>query len=266
MPWNDDDDSQERGAVKARLLQEIEKRRNKGEPFRQLEVASPRGCPARTFWGRAWCENLERYCEESTRLPRGRSYLRQGNVYDLTIAPGEIFAYVTGLEIYEVLIRIDALESGKWRALRNRTAGQIGNLVDLLRGTLGPGVLAALTDPTDGLFPDPREIHLRCTCLDDTAMCKHLCAVLYGVGVALDANPELFFTLRNIDQAELLTAAAAGAAMATTLSPSNSPGIGILAPDDLSALFGIEITDPESAFPELPPQRPTPAAPGESPP
>ncbi len=248
MSWHYDDDYQDRAAAKANILREIAKRRKKGEPFKQLEVASPRGNPAKTFWGRAWCENLERYSDYESRLPRGRSYLRQGNVYDLTLDPGEIFAYVTGSEIYEVLVRIDALDRGKWKALRARTAGQIGNLVDLLGGTLGPGVLAAITDAKDGLFPNPKEIHLSCSCPDWAGMCKHVAAVLYGVGVQLDQQPKLFFTLRNIDHGELIAAATMGAAKATTLAKSARAGTDILVPGELSNLFGIEISDPESAF------------------
>jgi uncharacterized Zn finger protein len=248
MSWSYDNDDQDRGAAKARIALEIAKRRKRGEAFEQLAVASPRGNPARTFWGRAWCENLERYSDYESRLPRGRSYLRQGNVYDLLIDPGEIFAYVTGSEIYEVSITIDPLDSGKWRALRTRTTGQIGNLVDLLGGSLGPGVLEAMTDAKGGLFPHPKEIHLSCTCPDWADMCKHVAAVLYGVGVQLDHSPALFFTLRNVDQNELIAAATQSAAKATRLAKSSRAGTGILAPEDLSALFGIEITDPESAF------------------
>ncbi len=248
MSWHYYDDYQSRDEAKARVEREIAKRRKKGEPFAALEVASSRGNPARTFWGRAWCENLERYSDYESRLPRGRSYLRQGNVYDLTITPGEIFAYVTGSEIYEVSIAIDALDPKKWKALRASTAGQIGNLVALLGGTLGPGVLATITDARDGLFPNPKEIHLSCSCPDWADMCKHVAAVLYGVGVCLDQAPELFFTLRKIDHTELISAATRSAAKATTLRKSARTGTGVLSPDELSSLFGIEITDPESAF------------------
>ena len=248
MSWQYYDDYLDRAAAKANVLREIAKRRKKGEPFRQLDVGSPRGNPARTFWGRAWCENLERYSDYESRLPRGRSYLRQGNVYDLAIEPGEVFAYVTGSEIYEVIVTIDPLDPGKWKALKRATAGQIGNLVALLGGSLGPGVLAAITDAKSGLFPNPKEIRLSCTCPDWADMCKHVAAVLYGVGVQLDQSPELFFTLRGIDHSELIAAATVGAAKAATLAKSARAGTGVLAPSELSALFGIEITDPESAF------------------
>src|SRR6202048_743999 len=54
----------------------------------------------KTFWGKAWCENLERYSDFANRLPRGRTYVRNGSVIDLQITPGEIKAMVSGSEIY----------------------------------------------------------------------------------------------------------------------------------------------------------------------
>jgi uncharacterized Zn finger protein len=57
---------------------------------------------ARTFWGEAWCENLERYSDFANRLPRGRTYVRNGSVVDLRIAPGAVTALVSGSDLYEV--------------------------------------------------------------------------------------------------------------------------------------------------------------------
>jgi uncharacterized Zn finger protein len=73
-------------------------------------------------------------------------------------------------------------------------------------------------------------------------MCKHVAAVLYGVGIRLDEDPALFFTLRDVDQAELLGAATAGAA-------SRVPAAGgkRIAADKLADVFGIELVDDRSA-------------------
>jgi uncharacterized Zn finger protein len=230
-----------------RIAEEIERRRERGELFEQLGVASKRGDLSGEFWGQAWCNNLEAYSDYEDRLPRGKSYLRAGNVYDLTIDPGEIFAYVTGAEIYEVLIRIDPVAAEHLDQLKADCAGQIGSVLDLLSGKLGPAVMAALTNLDAGLIPKPDEIHLSCSCPDWAGMCKHVAATLYAVGVKLDSRPELLFTLRKADQHELAAAAAAGAG-AIAEAGSTPLEAGDLTPTGLSALFGIEISEPEAAF------------------
>ena len=79
---------------------------------------------ARTFWGKAWCENLERYSDYENRLPRGRTYVRNGSVVDLKIARGEIAAMVSGSEIYKVKITITPASQPVWKALCKDCAGQ----------------------------------------------------------------------------------------------------------------------------------------------
>ena len=197
-----------------------------------------------TFWGKPWCENLERYADLANRLPRGRAYLRNGSVLDLSIAPGRVEAYVAGSELYRVTIEIAPLARDRWRRVVTRCTGRIGSLVGLLRGELSNDVLAALTDAKDGLFPEPRELSLDCSCPDSAEVCKHVAAVLYGVGLRLDVRPELFFVLRQADQAELLSSATAGAV------PSGRPVAGKrIAEDRLSAVFGIELEDAPVARP-----------------
>lgn len=159
-----------------------------------------------TFWGRAWCSNLQRYQDFSNRLPRGRTYLRKGAVLDLAIARGRITALVMGTSLYRVEIGIAAVGAGRWSALRGRCAGKLSSLIELLEGRLGDDVMAAVTDPKRGLFPEPHEIELRCSCPDWATMCKHVAAVLYGVGVRLDEQPRLMFELRGVDPAQLVGA------------------------------------------------------------
>ncbi len=237
---------QNAGEDKEAVAREIVKRRKKGEPFVPVEGASSRGVPAHSFWGQAWCHNLEAYSDYETRLPRGRSYLRAGNVYDLDISEGYIFAYVAGTGLYEVEITIAPVALTRWRKLKKSLAGEVGNLVDLLGGKLGTGVMAAVTDKDKGLFPSPKEIQINCSCPDWAGLCKHAAAVLYGVGLRFDELPELLFTLRGIDASELVSAAGKGAAALTTARASG--GAAILRPDELSELFGIELGDPEAAF------------------
>src|SRR5438876_3893206 len=196
---------------------------------------------AATFWGQAWADNLERYADLANRLPRGRAYLRNGSVLDLTIGRGRVEAYVAGTELYRVTIGIVPLGKARWRLVVARCTGRIGSLVGLLRGELSNDVLAVLTDARDGLFPEPREMTLDCSCPDSAEVCKHVAAVLYGVGIRLDARPELFFVLRQVDQAELLSSATAGA-----VSRARPAAGKRIADDRLSAVFGIELEDAPS--------------------
>jgi uncharacterized Zn finger protein len=193
---------------------------------------------ATTFWGKAWCDNLERYADFANRLPRGRAYLRNGSVLDLAVAEGRIEAYVAGGELYRVTIGIAPLSKTRWRRVVARCTGRIGSLVGLLRGELSDDVLAVMTHAKDGLFPEPREMTLDCSCPDQAALCKHIAAVLYGVGIRLDARPELFFTLRRVEQAELLSSATAGA-----VSQRRPIAGKRIAHDQLSTVFGIDLED-----------------------
>jgi uncharacterized Zn finger protein len=231
MSW-DYEEAQER---KERLQREIAKRQKRGEKFEALPAPAGQKKLSTTFWGQAWCRNLESYQVYESRLPRGRSYLRQGKVYNLEIEPGKLSAVVAGSELYDTSITIKPLPKEQWQQIVESSAGQVGSMLDLLAGKLGDGLMKVLTDPDGGLFPKPKEIRFNCSCPDHADMCKHVSAVLYGVGVLLDTKPELLFTLRGVDQAELLSNASSAAI--TDLSAET----GDLAGVDLSAIFGIDL-------------------------
>jgi len=191
---------------------------------------------ASTFWGKAWCENLEDYSDFSNRLPRGRTYVRNGSVLDLQISKGEVAALVSGSSIYKVKISIVALEQDRWKKLIDHCSGQIDSLVELLQGKFSRGVMEIMTCKQRGLFPSPRQIKMSCSCPDSAVMCKHVAATLYGVGARLDQSPELFFQLRNVDHVELITAAGSANVISRTSKADN-----VLKSTNLSSLFGIEL-------------------------
>ena len=193
---------------------------------------------ATTFWGQAWGKNLESYSDFANRLPRGRTYVRNGSVIDLQIAAGAIAALVQGSSLYTITIKIDPLDARRWRAFKDRCAGRVTNLLDLLQGRLSKEILADISAHGTGLFPAPAEIKLGCSCPDWADMCKHVAAVLYGVGARLDHEPALFFTLRGVDMQELLTAASE--VVSTDLTGANT-GDTALADADLTEIFGIDI-------------------------
>jgi hypothetical protein len=196
---------------------------------------------ATTFWGRAWCRHLEALADLATRLPRGRSYLRSGAVVHLAVTRGEIRAFVSGTDLYEVRVAVAPLPAARWEAVRRACAGRIATVVELLSGRLASAVMEVLCDPETGLFPGTRELGLSCSCPDGARLCKHLAAVLYGVGARLDSAPELLFTLRGVE-VEALVAAAEGAGARAP------PGdVASLPPEALGRIFGIELAPPRAA-------------------
>jgi uncharacterized Zn finger protein len=215
---------------------------------------------AATFWGKAWCDNLERYADFANRLPRGRRYVRNGSVVDLSITKGTVEARVAGTELYTVEIGIAPLATARWRQLVARCTGKIASLVGLLRGELSAEVMTVLVDQTHGLFPAPREIEMDCSCPDWADVCKHVAAVLYGVGTRLDAKPELFFVLRQVDQAELLTSATSGA-ISRGRAGRGAAGGKRIAANKLADVFGIDIADEPALHPGRPASRPAARSP-----
>ena len=191
---------------------EMEKRRKKGLNVQPIVIERP--VIAATFWGKAWCENLESYSDFENRLPRGRTYVRNGSVVHLEIQPGKISALVSGSELYSVEITISSLPDPHWKCVKSECAGQIGSLVELLQGRLSKSVMDVVTRRGGGLFPKPAEIKMKCSCPDWAGMCKHVAAVMYGVGARLDDKPELLFLLRKVDHLELIAGAVDSAPVA----------------------------------------------------
>jgi uncharacterized Zn finger protein len=192
---------------------------------------------ASTFWGKAWCENLESYSDFENRLPRGRTYVRNGSVVDLQIKPGKVTAQVSGSDLYDIDIKIKPLSKPHWQTISSQCAGKIASVLELLQGRLSSGVMEIITHREQGLFPKPAEISLDCSCPDWADMCKHVAAALYGVGARLDEKPELLFVLRQVDHMELIEQAAIGQSLAPTAGSDKKT----IAENDLAEVFGIEM-------------------------
>jgi uncharacterized Zn finger protein len=221
----------QRRAKAARELAKLEKKGRKVSPVK-IEGRKI----AASFWGKGWCEHLESYSDFSNRLPRGRTYVRNGSVVDLQIRPGKIEAMVMGTEMYEISITIDALKKDRWEDLKKQCSGKIKSVLELLKGGVSAGVMEVMSHRERGMFPAPKEIKMDCSCPDWAGMCKHLAAVLYGVGARLDTEPELLFTLRKVDPAELIATAT------EALSAGDGKRSEALADSELSDVFGIELT------------------------
>jgi uncharacterized Zn finger protein len=170
-------------------------------------------------------------------------------VMHLDVQPGHIHAKVAGSSLYDVAIGIQPLAADLWTKLCKACAGQIGSLIELLSGKFSDHVMSVMINRESGLFPSPKEIKLSCSCPDSATMCKHVAAVLYGVGSRLDSQPELLFLLRSVDPGQLVADA-----METDLASAPSDATTLDA-TTLSDVFGIAL---EPAPP--PPPAPKPAA------
>jgi len=160
-------------------------------------------------------------------------------VIDLKITEGQVQAQVMGSSLYKIAVRVNAVPSQLWQSISADCAGSIDTLVELLQGRLSKAVMERICSPNTGLFPAPKEIEFTCSCPDWAAMCKHVAAVLYGVGARLDQQPELIFALRRVDAKALVTKAGAGL-------PKSKQGKakGKVLDDALLAdVFGIEMAD-----------------------
>ncbi len=212
---------------KTALAQAQEFARREG---RELQgVTSSAKSIAKSFWGRAWNRHIETFQDYESRLPLGRSLLRNGGVIDLRITLGRIDAVVADKELYEIHIQIDTASEETWAFLRKRCAGKISSLMDLAEGKLSDEIIALLCDAENGIFPRLGEILLDCNCPDWSDLCRHLAAVLYGVSVRLDEAPELLFTLRGVNPEELFCG---------EIVPAETPELDHTA---LSEAFGIDL-------------------------
>ena len=217
---------------------------------------------ASSFWGEGWCEHLESFSDFENRLPRGRTYVRNGSVCHMAMTKGQIDAMVSGSELYKVKVSIKTLPGKKWTAIKGRCSGQIGSLLELLQGKLSDHVMEVVTDRKEGLFPLPGEMSFQCSCPDSWQVQAHRCGALRCRGPP-GHQARVAVLVGGVDHEELI-AADAEQALAAATSRGKSKR---LAADDLGDVFGIEIDagNGETAADSAPPAPPAKAVPKKSP-
>ena len=238
---------------RAQAQKQLEKLKKKGLTVRPVQVAGRK--IAASFWGKGWCDHMESFSDYANRLPRGRTYVRNGSVCHLDIKHGRIEAFVSGSSLYTVAITVTPLQDKKWHAVKRSCSGRIGSLIDLLRGKLDHGVMEIVAHRREGLFPLPGEMKFTCDCPDWADMCKHVAAVLYGVGARLDHAPEMLFTLRGVNHEELVDVSTAVADVAGAGTSRRR-----IAPGGIADVFGIDLAESGEALPKppaVPPARST---------
>lgn len=195
---------------------------------------------AKTWWGKAWNANLESYADYSNRIGRGKTYVRSNMVLDLQISKGRVDALVQGSRAkpYSVTILIDPLTKEKWAQITSLCNHRVDSLEALVEGKFPESLEVLFRDKQYGLFPSPREIHFDCSCPDWASMCKHVAAVLYGVGARLDKNPMLFFELRHLNGQDLVKKSME-AKLETMLMNAGKKSDREIPADELDEIFGL---------------------------
>lgn len=187
---------------RAQAKKEMDKLRKKGKKIEPVEIGGR--LIAKEFWGKKWCNHLDSFADHANRLPRGRTYARNGSISHLEVQKGRVEAIVSGSELYEISINVSALSSDKWKTIKKRCSLEIGSLLEILQGKLSDSVMETVANHKEGLFPNTQDMKFNCSCPDSARMCKHIAAVLYGIGHRLDTRPELLFLLRSVDPSELI--------------------------------------------------------------
>lgn len=197
---------------------------------------------AKTWWGNSWNRNLEIYADYSNRLARGRSYVKTGAVLHLEIETGLVTALVQGSrkKPYAVEIKIAPLAEGQLKAVLKLCNRQIASLEQLIAGQFPRALGELFTLKGKGLFPSAKEISFSCTCPDWACMCKHVTAVLYGIGARFDQDPALFFKLRDIDFSLLLKKTVEEKVQSMLANAEKTKGRRILTDLDIPTLFGLK--------------------------
>jgi uncharacterized Zn finger protein len=227
-----------------------EKKAKAAKKLKQLKKKMPNIRPvviegnalARTWWGKSWNKNLERYADYTNRIGRGRSYVRHGAVLDLKIEAGQVTALVQGSasKPYEVVIAIKGISQANWQKIKKQCEGQLKSLQDLLAGKFPKTLADIFFNQEKGLFPSQQAISFDCSCPDWASMCKHVAAALYGIGARFDEDPSLFFKLRGVDTEELI-AKAVKDKTDKLLEKSKKKSAKVLDGADLSDIFGIDM-------------------------
>ncbi|MER5701743.1 SWIM zinc finger family protein [Micromonospora sp. NPDC002296] len=171
-----------------------------------LRARSTRGAIGRSWWSRRFLEVLESFAL-GTRLTRGRSYARAGQVLSLDVAPGVVTARVQGSRPgpYRVRIALEPFPAALWDRIEAELGAQAFFSARLLAGDL-PAELEELCAGVGApLFPARvDELAQRCDCPDFAVPCKHLAAAFYLLAEAFDADPFELLHWRGRRRAELL--------------------------------------------------------------
>lgn len=172
-----------------------------------LKARSARGAIGETWWSRRFLAVLESFAIGS-RLTRGRSYARKGQVLSLTVAPGEVTASVQGSRErpYEVTVGLERFSAAVWARVEEVLAGQAIYSARLLAGDVPPDLEELFAELGAPLFPQAVvDLRMHCTCPDHAVPCKHLAATFYLLAEEFDEDPFQILHWRGRSREDLLS-------------------------------------------------------------
>ncbi len=171
-----------------------------------IKTKSERGEIGETWWSKRWIKVLESF-SMGTRLTRGRSYARQGQVISIDVEPGLVKAKVQGSQPrpYNVKIRLEPLSDQDWDKVTDAMASQAIFAAKLLAGEMPNTIEEAFASVHVSLFPTAlRELNTDCSCPDWANPCKHIAAVYYLLAERFDEDPFLIFKLRGRTKEQII--------------------------------------------------------------
>ncbi len=171
-----------------------------------IKAKNKRGAFGETWWAKRWIEVLESF-NIGTRLGRGRTYARKGQVVSIDITKGRVKAKVQGSypDPYNVKIQLAPLSKAEWNKVIEALAAQAIFTAKLLSGEMPQDIETAFRSAGVSLFPEAHnDLQTDCSCPDWSNPCKHIAAVYYLIGEEFDRDPFLLFKLRGMDRDELL--------------------------------------------------------------
>ena len=173
-----------------------------------IKARSKRGAIGEQWWSRRFIGVLESY-GMSSRLARGRSYARAGQVLDFELAQGKVTAQVQGSRVrpYQVRIGVLPLTTAQWRRVTQQLASQALFRAKLLAGEMPHEIEEVFGECGTPLFPrSAADLDMHCSCPDWGVPCKHLAAVCYVLAEEFDRDPFAMLAWRGKGREELLTA------------------------------------------------------------
>src|SRR2546429_7173903 len=171
-----------------------------------IKTKSERGAIGETWWSKRWVGVLESF-SLGTRLTRGRSYARQGQVVSIDVEPGIVKAKVQGTQPrpYSIKIKLKPLSDQDWDKVTEAMASQAIFAAKLLAGEMPTDIEEAFDAVNVALFPTAEtDLDTKCSCPDSSNPCKHIAAVYYLLAERFDEDPFLIFKLRGQTKEQII--------------------------------------------------------------
>lgn len=220
-------------------------------------AVSKRGEIGATWWGKQWVEAMQQIGD--TRLDRGKSYARNGQVRDLSIGHGAASAKVQGSRRrpYSSSFRLKVFTADQWARALDALAAQAIYSAKLLAGEMPSDIEALFQQIGMSLFPRSRvDFTFSCSCPDWGDPCKHSAAIYYLVAEQLDQDPFMLFHLRGLTREQVLKGLRQRRGVEEATPERTAPEIAPPLDADLARFWTLRAAMPTLSQPETPSRSP----------